>query len=258
MQPIKLKSNLKSLFLSQNYNSDGKLNKKDSHLNALFNNEIPKNKNNINVNKSMKKPIRLKELKTKTNLSFKNDTNKKEDFNSSKINTHIDNKIYHIKNELENEDKLDNDLKLINIREKEIKNYIFFHNDKLENILFNKKKKKSHEKTKDFKLKIKNEKNSEINNINNRYNYIDNNNYENKQLSTDVNISENDKNKKIGLSPFKLNFNINNNNKYFSSKCIDKYNYFKEKNANIVNKKNNDNNILPLLKSSSFKRNHDI
>ena len=258
LQPIKLKSNLKSLFLSQNYNSDGKLNKKDSHLNALFNNEIPKNKNNINVNKSMKRPIRLKELKTKTNLSFKNDTNKKKDFNSSKINTHIDNKIYHIKNELENEDKLDNDLKLINIREKEIKNYIFFHNDKLENILFNKKKKKSHEKTKDFKLKIKNEKNSEINNINNRYNYIDNNNYENKQLSTDVNISENDKNKKIGLSPFKLNFNINNNNKYFSSKCIDKYNYFKEKNANIVNKKNNDNNILPLLKSSSFKRNHDI
>ena len=57
-------------------------------------------------------------------------------------------------------------------------------------------------------------------------------------------------------SPFKLNFNINTNNKYFSTKCIDKYNFLKEKNENIFNKKNN-NNILPLLKSS-FKRNFEV
>ena len=240
LQPIKLKSNLKSLCLSQNsnkYNSDGKIfhinnNKKYSrnkeitnNLNTLFTQENTKNK-------SIKGPIKLKEIKR----------------NSSKVVSSLQ-----LKNEIENKDKLDNDF----INEKEIKNYIFFRSDKWEDNLFNKKKKKSKEKIKDFKLKIKKEKNCENKNINNRYSFIDNNNnYEYKQISTDINIIENNKNKKMEQSPFKLNFNINTNNKYFSTKCIDKYNFLKEKNENIFNKKNN-NNILPLLKSS-FKRNFEV
>jgi len=264
LQPIKLKSNLKSLCLSQNlnkYNSDGKLfhinnDKKYSpnikianNLNALFNEEYINNKNTINVNKSIKGPIKLKEIKT--NLSFKDDTNKLKDSSKKNISKIVSS--LQLKNDLENKDKLENDF----INEKEIKSYIFFHRDKWEDIIFNKKKKRSHEKAKSFKLKIKKEKNSENKNINNRYSFIENNNnYEYKQISTDVNIIENNKNKKMELSPFKLNYNINTNNKYFSSKCIDKYNYLKEKNSNIFNKKNN-NNILPLLKSS-FKRNFDV
>ena len=240
LQPIKLKSNLKSLCLSQNsnkYNSDGKIfhinnNKKYSlnkeitnNLNTLFTQEITKNK-------SIKGPIKLKEIKR----------------NSSKVVSSLQ-----LKNEIENKDKLDNDF----INEKEIKNYIFFRSDKWEDNLFNKKKKKSKEKIKDIKIKKKKEKNCENKNINNRYSFIDNNNnYEYKQISTDINIIENNKNKKMEQSPFKLNFNINTNNKYFSTKCIDKYNLLKEKNENIFNKKNN-NNILPLLKSS-FKRNFEV
>ena len=264
LQPIKLKSNLKSLCLSQNlnkYNSDGKLfhinnDKKYSpnikianNLNALFNEEYINNKNTINVNKSIKGPIKLKEIKT--NLSFKDDTNKLKDSSKKNISKIVSS--LQLKNDLENKDKLENDF----INENEIKSYIFFHRDKWEDIIFNKKKKRSHEKAKSFKLKIKKEKNSENKDINNRYSFIENNNnYEYKQISTDVNIIENNKNKKMELSPFKLNYNINTNNKYFSSKCIDKYNYLKEKNSNIFNKKNN-NNILPLLKSS-FKRNYDV
>ena len=107
LQPIKLKSNLKSLCLSQNsnkYNSDGKIfhinnNKKYSlnkeitnNLNTLFTQEITKNK-------SIKGPIKLKEIKR----------------NSSKVVSSLQ-----LKNEIGNKDKLDNDF----INEKEIKNYI--------------------------------------------------------------------------------------------------------------------------------------
>mgnify|MGYP002868270387 CR=1 FL=1 len=182
LQPIKLKSNLKSLCLSQNlnkYNSDGKLfhinnDKKYSpnikianNLNALFNEEYINNKNTINVNKSIKGPIKLKEIKT--NLSFKDDTNKLKDSSKKNISKIVSS--LQLKNDLENKDKLENDF----INEKEIKSYIFFHRDKWEDIIFNKKKKRSHEKAKSFKLKIKKEKNSENKNINNRYSFIENN-----------------------------------------------------------------------------------
>ena len=143
------------------------------------------------------------------------------------------------------------------------------------NSLFNnnKKRKKSHGPIKDFKyfLKRNNENcNNVINvinvNINNRYSNsnltsIKNNNNEYKQIPTDINISNEDKNinkNKYQLSPMKLSCDINKNFLNFSNKCLPKFNSQKNKNEFLTNftKKENSDNILPKLKSS-YNQNFD-
>ena len=160
-----------------------------------------------------------------------------------------------------------NELQSMQASEKEIKNHHFLDNEKLKEILYNKKRRKSHGHKKDLKfiLKARHEKeNVEKKNINNQYNISNNNEY--KQVSTDVNILEedNNKNNKFKLSPIKLNYNLNNNIKYLSNKNVGKYDFILDQNdfrTNIIQKeiKNNNfnnNNILPVLKSSC-KRNCD-
>ena len=160
LNPIKVKSDLNTLSLSENYNkhnSDGK----------LF--RYPNIKRHSQA---------LKETKNKIEKNEINDVNN-----------------------IENLDNIDQFAK-------EIKKRHFYDTDKLIEILFNnnKKRKKSHGPRKDFKyfLKRNNENcNNVINvinvNINNRYSNsnltsIKNNNNEYKQIPTDINISNEDKN----------------------------------------------------------------
>ena len=282
LKPIKIKSDVKSFFQSQNYNkynSDGKLihlsnnkrysqnSKVNNNLSVFFNQD--KNKNDTNVNessKSLKGPIKL--IKIKSNLISTNNTNKTKEFTSEKnMNNKITIKKFSSLNLDEIKKKEKNELQSMQASEKEIKNHHFLDNEKLKEILYNKKRRKSHGHKKDLKfiLKARHEKdNVEKKNINNQYNISNNNEY--KQVSTDVNILEEDNNKinKFKLSPIKLNYNLNNNIKYLSNKNVGKYDFILEQNdfrTNIIQKeiKNNNfnnNNILPVLKSSC-KRNCD-
>ena len=282
LKPIKIKSDVKSFFQSQNYNkynSDGKLihlsnnkrysqnSKVNNNLSVFFNQD--KNKNDTNVNessKSLKGPIKL--IKIKSNLISTNNTNKTKEFTSEKnMNNKITIKKFSSLNLDEIKKKEKNELQSMQASEKEIKNHHFLDNEKLKEILYNKKRRKSHGHKKDLKfiLKARHEKeNVEKKNINNQYNISNNNEY--KQVSTDVNILEedNNKNNKFKLSPIKLNYNLNNNIKYLSNKNVGKYDFILEQNdfrTNIIQKeiKNNNfnnNNILPVLKSSC-KRNCD-
>ena len=281
LKPIKLKSDVKSVFQSQNfnkYNSDGKLlhlsnnkrysqnSKVNTNLSLFFNQD--KNKNDTNVNessKSLKGPIKL--IKIKSNLTSTNNTNKTKEFTSEKnINNKITIKKFSSLNLDEIKKKEKNELQSMQASEKEIKNHHFLDNEKLKEILYNKKKRKSHGHKKDLKfiLKARHEKNVEKKNINNQYSINNNNEY--KQVSTDVNILEDEDNNKINkfkFSPIKLNYNLNNNIKYLSNKNVGKYDFILEQNdfrTNIIKKvmKNNNynNHILPVLKSSC-KRNCD-
>jgi len=283
LKPIKIKSDVKSFFQSQNcnkYNSDGKLihlsnnkrysqnSKVNNNLSVFFNQD--KNKNDTNVNessKSLKGPIKL--IKIKSNLISTNNTNKTKEFTSEKnMNNKITIKKFSSLNLDEIKKKEKNELQSMQASEKEIKNHHFLDNEKLKEILYNKKRRKSHGHKKDLKfiLKARHEKgNVEKKNINNQYNLSNNNEY--KQVSTDVNILEedNNKNNKFKLSPIKLNYNLNNNIKYLSNKNVGKYDFILEQNdfrTNIIQKEiknnnfNNNNNILPVLKSSC-KRNCD-
>lgn len=282
LKPIKIKSDVKSFFQSQNcnkYNSDGKLlhlsnnkrysqnSKVNNNLSVFFNQD--KNKNDTNVNessKSLKGPIKL--IKIKSNLTSTNNTNKTKEFTSEKnMNNKITIKKFSSLNLDEIKKKEKNELQSMQASEKEIKNHHFLDNEKLKEILYNKKRRKSHGHKKDLKfiLKARHEKdNVEKKNINNQYNISNNNEY--KQVSTDVNILEedNNKNNKFKLSPIKLNYNLNNNIKYLSNKNVGKYDFILDQNdfrTNIIQKeiKNNNynnNNILPVLKSSC-KRNCD-
>ena len=282
LKPIKIKSDVKSFFQSQNYNkynSDGKLihlsnnkrysqnSKVNNNLSVFFNQD--KNKNDTNVNessKSLKGPIKL--IKIKSNLISTNNTNKTKEFTSEKnMNNKITIKKFSSLNLDEIKKKEKNELQSMQASEKEIKNHHFLDNEKLKEILYNKKRRKSHGHKKDLKfiLKARHEKdNVEKKNINNQYNISNNNEY--KQVSTDVNILEedNNKNNKFKLSPIKLNYNLNNNIKYLSNKNVGKYDFILDQNdfrTNIIQKeiKNNNfnnNNILPVLKSSC-KRNCD-
>lgn len=282
LKPIKIKSDVKSFFQSQNYNkynSDGKLihlsnnkrysqnSKVNNNLSVFFNQD--KNKNDTNVNessKSLKGPIKL--IKIKSNLISTNNTNKTKEFTSEKnMNNKITIKKFSSLNLDEIKKKEKNELQSMQASEKEIKNHHFLDNEKLKEILYNKKRRKSHGHKKDLKfiLKARHEKeNVEKKNINNQYNISNNNEY--KQVSTDVNILEEDNNKinKFKLSPIKLNYNLKNNIKYLSNKNVGKYDFILEQNdfrTNIIQKeiKNNNfnnNNILPVLKSSC-KRNCD-
>lgn len=281
LKPIKIKSDVKSFFQSQNYNkynSDGKLihlsnnkrysqnSKVNNNLSVFFNQD--KNKNDTNVNessKSLKGPIKL--IKIKSNLISTNNTNKTKEFTSEKnMNNKITIKKFSSLNLDEIKKKEKNELQSMQASEKEIKNHHFLDNEKLKEILYNKKRRKSHGHKKDLKfiLKARHEKeNVEKKNINNQYNLSNNNEY--KQVSTDVNILEEDNNKinKFKLSPIKLNYNLKNNIKYLSNKNVGKYDFILEQNdfrTNIIQKeiKNNNfnNNILPVLKSSC-KRNCD-
>ena len=279
LKPIKIKSDVKFFFQSQNYNkynSDGKLihlsnnkrysqnSKVNNNLSVFFNQD--KNKNDTNVNessKSLKGPIKL--IKIKSNLISTNNTNKTKEFTSEKnMNNKITIKKFSSLNLDEIKKKEKNELQSMQASEKEIKNHHFLYNEKLKEILYNKKRRKSHGHKKDLKfiLKARHEKdNVEKKNINNQYNISNNNEY--KQVSTDVNILEedNNKNNKFKLSPIKLNYNLNNNIKYLSNKNVGKYDFILEQNdfrTNIIQKeiKNNNYNILPVLKSSC-KRNCD-
>ena len=282
LKPIKIKSDVKFFFQSQNYNkynSDGKLihlsnnkrysqnSKVNNNLSVFFNQD--KNKNDTNVNessKSLKGPIKL--IKIKSNLISTNNTNKTKEFTSEKnMNNKITIKKFSSLNLDEIKKKEKNELQSMQASEKEIKNHHFLYNEKLKEILYNKKRRKSHGHKKDLKfiLKARHEKeNVEKKNINNQYNISNNNEY--KQVSTDVNILEedNNKNNKFKLSPIKLNYNLNNNIKYLSNKNVGKYDFILEQKdfrTNIIQKeiKNNNfnnNNILPVLKSSC-KRNCD-
>ena len=279
LKPIKIKSDVKSFFQSQNYNkynSDGKLihlsnnkrysqnSKVNNNLSVFFNQD--KNKNDTNVNessKSLKGPIKL--IKIKSNLISTNNTNKTKEFTSEKnMNNKITIKKFSSLNLDEIKKKEKNELQSMQASEKEIKNHHFLDNEKLKEILYNKKRRKSHGHKKDLKfiLKARHEKeNVEKKNINNQYNISNNNEY--KQVSTDVNILEedNNKNNKFKLSPIKLNYNLNNNIKYLSNKNVGKYDFILEQNdfrTNIIQKeiKNNNfnnNNILPVLKSSCIR-----
>ena len=283
LKPIKIKSDVKSFFQSQNYNkynSDGKLihlsnnkrysqnSKVNNNLSVFFNQD--KNKNDTNVNessKSLKGPIKL--IKIKSNLISTNNTNKTKEFTSEKnMNNKITIKKFSSLNLDEIKKKEKNELQSMQASEKEIKNHHFLDNEKLKEILYNKKRRKSHGHKKDLKfiLKARHEKdNVEKKNINNQYNISNNNEY--KQVSTDVNILEedNNKNNKFKLSPIKLNYNLNNNIKYLSNKNVGKYDFILDQNdfrTNIIQKEiknnnfNNNYNILPVLKSSC-KRNCD-
>ena len=306
LNPIKMKSDLKSICLCKSqknnkFNSDEELfrfsNIKrktqmtniSTSLNSLFNKELLKNKNDIDISKSnnsikhsLKEPIKLKRLAT--NFALSNEPNKNKLFSSEKI---LNNKIKlsllkqtpKKANIKINEDKIDkkekkekndinNDLDQF---EKEIKKHHFVSSDKLMEILFNKKKKKPKKDFKYFLPRKREKSNTVINvNINNRYsnsnsnnniNSIQNNNNEYKQIPTDVNISNEDKNNnknKIQLSPIKLSCDINNNFLNFSNKILPKYNSKKTKNefrTNFIKKDTNDN-LLPILKSS-FNRNFE-
>ena len=279
LKPIKIKSDVKSFFQSQNYNkynSDGKLlhlsnnkrysqnSKVNNNLSVFFNQD--KNKNDTNVNessKSLKGPIKL--IKIKSNLISTNNTNKTKEFTSEKnMNNKITIKKFSSLNLDEIKKKEKNELQSMQASEKEIKNHHFLDNEKLKEILYNKKRRKSHGHKKDLKfiLKARHEKdNVEKKNINNQYNISNNNEY--KQVSTDVNILEedNNKNNKFKLSPIKLNYNLNNNIKYLSNKNVGKYDFILDQNdfrTNIIQKeiKNNNydnNNILPVLKSSCIR-----
>ena len=315
LNPIRMKSDLKSIFLSQSqknnkFNSDEELihfsNIKrktqrtniSTSLNSLFNKELLRNKNDIDISKSnnsikhsLKEPIKLKRLAT--NFSLFNDLNKNKILSSEKI---LNNKIKlsllkqtpkknKIKISEDNIDKIEkkekNDINNINNEinndieqfEKEIKKHHFVSSDKLIEILFNKKKKKGPKKDFKYFLPRKREKsNTVINvNINNRYSNgnsnsnmdsLKNNNNEYKQIPTDVNINNEDKNNnknKIQLSPMKLSCDINNNCLNFSNKILPRYNIKKNKNefmTNFIKKDTNDNNLLPILKSS-FNRNFE-
>ena len=280
LKPIKIKSDVKSFFQSQNYNkynSDGKLihlsnnkrysqnSKVNNNLSVFFNQD--KNKNDTNVNessKSLKGPIKL--IKIKSNLISTNNTNKTKEFTSEKnMNNKITIKKFSSLNLDEIKKKEKNELQSMQASEKEIKNHHFLDNEKLKEILYNKKRRKSHGHKKDLKfiLKARHEKeNVEKKNINNQYNISNNNEY--KQVSTDVNILEedNNKNNKFKLSPIKLNYNLNNNIKYLSNKNVGKYDFILEQNdfrTNIIQKEiknnnfNNNYNILPILKSSCIR-----
>ena len=281
LKPIKIKSDVKFFFQSQNYNkynSDGKLihlsnnkrysqnSKVNNNLSVFFNQD--KNKNDTNVNessKSLKGPIKL--IKIKSNLISTNNTNKTKEFTSEKnMNNKITIKKFSSLNLDEIKKKEKNELQSMQASEKEIKNHHFLDNEKLKEILYNKKRRKSHGHKKDLKfiLKSRHEKeNVEKKNINNQYN-LSNNNNEYKQVSTDVNILEedNNKNNKFKLSPIKLNYNLNNNIKYLSNKNVGKYDFILEQNdfrTNIIQKEiknnnfNNNYNILPVLKSSCIR-----
>ena len=280
LKPIKIKSDVKSFFQSQNYNkynSDGKLihlsnnkrysqnSKVNNNLSVFFNQD--KNKNDTNVNessKSLKGPIKL--IKIKSNLISTNNTNKTKEFTSEKnMNNKITIKKFSSLNLDEIKKKEKNELQSMQASEKEIKNHHFLDNEKLKEILYNKKRRKNHGHKKDLKfiLKARHEKeNVEKKNINNQYNLSNNNEY--KQVSTDVNILEedNNKNNKFKLSPIKLNYNLNNNIKYLSNKNVGKYDFILEQNdfrTNIIQKEiknnnfNNNYNILPVLKSSCIR-----
>ena len=278
LKPIKIKSDMKSVFQSQNYNkynSDGKLlhlsnkrysqnSKVNTNLSVFFNQDKDKNDTNVNESsKSLKGPIKL--VKIKSNLTSTNDTNKNKEFLSEKnINNKITIKKFSSLNLDETKRKEMKELQSIQANEKEIKNHHFLDNEKLKEILYNKKRRKTHGHKKDLKfiLKARNEKeNYEKKFINNQCN-INNNNSEYKQISTDVNIFENNnKLSKYQLSPIKLNYNLNNNIKHLSNKNIGKYDFISDKNdfrTNLIQKenKNINNNILPVLKSSC-KRNCD-
>ena len=298
LNPIRMKSDLKSLCFSQKYNkynSDGELlhisnlNKKSQrtnnsrNLNSLFNKELLKNKNAVDITKSnniirhsLKEPIKIKRLSQ--NLSLINDLNKNKIFSSEK---NVNNKIklsllkpipkqdnIEINEDKINKKEINSDINNnLEQFEKEIKKHHFVSSDKLIEILFNKKKrKKSNGPKKNFKYFFprKREKSNTVIdvNINNRYsnsnsngniNDIKSNNNEYKQIPTDVNVSNDDKNKnnnKIKLSPPKLSCELNQNFVNFSNKVLPKFNTKKNKNEFMTNfiKKNNNDNLLPLLK----------
>ena len=284
LKPIKLKPDLKSTISSQNYskyNSDGKLlhltntkrhsqnSKISTNLNSHFNKDSNSNINNINrikkeltnneSAKSTKGPIKLNKIIS--NLSSINDINKISTFSSEKIvNNKINIKNYSSFNSDEikkTKNKLDinkiMDLKSIQIIEKDIKKNHFLDRQKLNDIIFNKRKRKSHGHNKEYNfiIKVRHENdNSEKNLDNKRY---ENNEY--KQISTEVNILENDN--KYQLSPLKSSYNMNNvntNSKNLSNKCICKYNFKSDKRdfrTNFIKDNNNiSNNFLTVLKSS--------
>ena len=283
LNPIKLKSGIKPIFSNQNYNksnSDGKLlhligvkrnsenSKLKNNLNTLFNKDPNKNKREININESsriIKGPIKLNRIIS--NLSSMNEVNKNnKEFPSEKIINKINinnfsslnlDEIRRKENKLFSKEILD--LKSLQIYEKEKEREHYLDSDRFKEILFNKKKRKSHGHKKDYKFIVK-ERNendfTEKKNINNRYNVINNNN-DYKQIPTDVNISDNDnKLNKYQSSPIKLDYKINSNNKHFSNKCLGKYIFKKDKNdfrINLIKKERNiniRNSFLPLLKSS--------
>ena len=331
LKPIKIKSDLNSLSLSQNnrkhntnhfninnqknfnynkFNSDGKIHLSNikrysqesnitKDLTSFFNKEKDNNidsfENNnkikeIDINKSAKclnGPIKLKKLHSDKSLIKILNSNKEyfsDNTLNNKININININNFSINNikikEKEKEKKLFyekqiNDLNSLKLIEKEIKNHYIFENDKLKEILYKKKKRKSHGHKKDIKfiLKVKNDIDNKIDNkrydnidINNKDN--DNNNKENKDIineykpiSTEINISTNNDNddnndsnkfnKKSELSPIKQSFNVNSKIST-SYKCIKK---LKNKNNFMTNfTKNNTDSILPVLKSSSCKK----
>ena len=285
LKPIKLKPDLKSTISSQNYskyNSDGKLlhltntkrhsqnSKISTNLNSHFNKDSNSNINNINRTKkestnnesakSTKGPIKLNKIIS--NLSSINDINKISTFSSEKlVNNKINIKNYSSLNSDEikrTENKLDinkiMDLKSIQIFEKDIKKNHFLVRQKLNDIIFNKRKRNSHGHNKEYNfiIKVRHENDNPEKNLDNKR--YENNEY--KQISTEVNILEKNDNK-YQLSPLKSSYNMNNvntNSKNLSNKCICKYNFKSDKRdfrTNFIKDNNNiSNNFLPVLKSS--------
>ena len=273
LNPIKTKSDLKPIFLSQNSNknnSDGKLfklnkikrypeySKINNNLSIFFNEDKNKNKPNFNESeRNMKGPIKLKKINS--NLSSSNEINKNKEFSFEKL---IHNKINN--NKFPTVDKKEIEYKVnqlskktisdlinnVHLSEKDVKTHHIISNEKFKEIIRNKKqRKKSHGLKKDYKFKLKVISDNNINQtntINDRYSDINQNEY--KQIPTEVNVSENNKDELKKLSNDK-----NGKSKYLSTKNLREFNVKKDE----FIKKNSNDNILPILKSS-FKRNIGI
>ena len=256
LKPIKIKQDLKSICLSQNFNkfnSDGKLihlinnkriiqnSKIANNLNLIFNNQEKNKKNELDINKSSKNikgPIKL--MRINTNINLKNNEYPSEKIIHNNINL----------DEILLQKKRQSQICLMkNKQKKEIKNHFFIDKEKIQEILCDKKRRKSQGPKKYFKYNLK-YKNDNI--INNRYNDIINSNNEFKPIPTEANISDN----KNEYNKYKINFERKKN---LSNKCLKIYDFQNDKNdfSNNSNKKDiiNDNNILPVLIKPSYKKN---
>jgi hypothetical protein len=157
LKPIKIKQDLKSICLSQNFNkfnSDGKLihlinnkriiqNSKIANLNLIFNNQEKNKKNELDINKSCKNikgPIKL--MRINTNINLKNNEYPSEKIIHNNINL----------DEILLQKKRQSQICLMkNKQKKEIKNHFFIDKEKIQEILCDKKRKKSQGPKKYFK-----------------------------------------------------------------------------------------------------------
>ena len=162
LKPIKIKQDLKSICLSQNFNkfnSDGKLihlinnkriiqnSKIANNLNLIFNNQEKNKKNELDINKSSKNikgPIKL--MRINTNINLKNNEYPSEKIIHNNINL----------DEILLQKKRQSQICLMkNKQKKEIKNHFFIDKEKIQEILCDKKRRKSQGPKKYFKYNLK-------------------------------------------------------------------------------------------------------